>query len=149
MTRPLSTLLIDDVGIWTALMRASLVVLTVSMLFTAPVYADHTLAEKIRENPTCQQFNDGCSICKSARALRHAQVRRSPASKPGGFAPSTPRKLASQKEGQRPWNPLSDRQPAESTIEMLTFGKPYLLEWRNVGASRALAGREKASAFLA
>lgn len=50
-------------------MRASLAVLTVSTLFAAQAYAGGTLAEKIRENPACQQFNDGCSICKISQGV--------------------------------------------------------------------------------
>ena len=45
-------------------MRASLTIWIVSLLFTAPASAGGTLAEKIGENPSCGQFNDGCSICK-------------------------------------------------------------------------------------
>lgn len=50
-------------------MRASLVAVTVLIVFAAPSYAGGTLAEKIRENPTCQQFNDGCSICKISEGV--------------------------------------------------------------------------------
>jgi hypothetical protein len=50
-------------------MRVSLVAVTVSMVFAAPSYAGGTLAEKIRENPTYQQFNDGCSICAISQGL--------------------------------------------------------------------------------
>lgn len=49
-------------------MRASLAV-TLWMLFAAQAYAGGTLTEKIRENPTCQQFNDGCSICKVSQGV--------------------------------------------------------------------------------
>lgn len=50
-------------------MHVSLVILAVSMLFAPQAYASGTLAEKIRENAACQQFNDGCSICKISQGV--------------------------------------------------------------------------------
>ncbi|TIW02811.1 MAG: hypothetical protein E5V77_05070 [Mesorhizobium sp.] len=49
--------------------RVSLVLWTVSMLFAPQAYASGTLTEKIRENPTRQQFNDGCSICEISQGV--------------------------------------------------------------------------------
>ncbi|WP_127309216.1 hypothetical protein [Mesorhizobium sp. M4B.F.Ca.ET.049.02.1.2] len=50
-------------------MRASLILCTVSVLFVPQAYAGGPLAEKIRENPTCPQFNDGCSICEISQGV--------------------------------------------------------------------------------
>lgn len=33
-------------------------------LFASSAYAGQTLAEHIRDDPACRQFNDGCSICR-------------------------------------------------------------------------------------
>ncbi|WP_131803406.1 hypothetical protein [Mesorhizobium sp. LCM 4577] len=50
-------------------MRILLAAMAVSVLFAGQASATGTLAEKIRENPTCQQFNDGCSICKISQGV--------------------------------------------------------------------------------
>ncbi|MBZ9940156.1 hypothetical protein LB533_03455 [Mesorhizobium sp. BR1-1-13] len=53
----------------TARTQASLVAMIVSMFFAGTASAGGTLTEKIRENPTCQQFDDGCSICKISQGV--------------------------------------------------------------------------------
>lgn len=50
-------------------MRTSLIAMMVSVLFATQAYAGGTLKEKIRENPSCQQFNDGCSICEISQGV--------------------------------------------------------------------------------
>ncbi|RWM10447.1 hypothetical protein [Mesorhizobium sp.] len=68
-----TTVMIEPISLPGLLMaagtQASLVAMIVSMVFAGPAYAGGTLAEKMRENPTCQQFNDGCSICKISQGV--------------------------------------------------------------------------------
>ncbi|MBZ9815741.1 hypothetical protein [Mesorhizobium sp. CA7] len=45
------------------------VLVAVPILFAGQAFASGTLAEKIRATPTCQQFNDGCSICKISQGV--------------------------------------------------------------------------------
>lgn len=50
-------------------MSTRIVAAVVLTIVTSTAQAAGTLVEKIQENPACQQFNDGCSICEVSQGV--------------------------------------------------------------------------------
>lgn len=51
------------------MMSTRIVAAVVLTVVTSTAQAAGTLVEKIQENPACQQFNDGCSICEVSQGV--------------------------------------------------------------------------------